>query len=194
MLLTDVVVASLSSLLQTPIRDTPILFAHTPWCHVVSSQSHKLLAAPSATSLALKKLNWNPLMADFHRNSIQEFSSYLTGNTLRLRYRDQPVNAVWRNSRCLLWEPYGTHRYSPYLTGNTLRHRYREQPVNAVWRNSRCLLWEQYGTHRYTLWAESIVLDKLKRMVHVEPLSSRNALWWQSLKVELLRGGSPMST
>jgi hypothetical protein len=30
------------------------------------------------------------------------FSAYLTGNTLRLRYRAQPVNAVWGNSRCLL--------------------------------------------------------------------------------------------
>jgi hypothetical protein len=30
------------------------------------------------------------------------YSPYLTGNTLRLRYRDQPVNAVWGNSRCLL--------------------------------------------------------------------------------------------
>jgi hypothetical protein len=25
-----------------------------------------------------------------------------TGNTLRLRYRAQPVNALWGNSRCLL--------------------------------------------------------------------------------------------
>jgi hypothetical protein len=39
-------------------------------------------------------------------------SSYLTGNTLRLRYKAQPVNAVWGNSRCLLWEPYGTHKYT----------------------------------------------------------------------------------
>jgi hypothetical protein len=38
--------------------------------------------------------------------------SYLTGNTLRLRYRDQPVNAVWGNSRFLLWEPFGAHRYT----------------------------------------------------------------------------------
>jgi hypothetical protein len=30
------------------------------------------------------------------------YSSYLPGNTLRIRYRDQPVSAVWRNSRCLL--------------------------------------------------------------------------------------------
>jgi hypothetical protein len=31
-----------------------------------------------------------------------KYSPYLTGNTLRLRYRTQPVNAVWENSRCLL--------------------------------------------------------------------------------------------
>jgi hypothetical protein len=37
---------------------------------------------------------------------------YLTGNTWRLHYKAQPVNAVWGNSRCLLWEPYGTHRYT----------------------------------------------------------------------------------
>jgi hypothetical protein len=35
-------------------------------------------------------------------NDIKEFSSYLTGNTLRLQYKAQPVNAVWGNSRCLL--------------------------------------------------------------------------------------------
>jgi hypothetical protein len=29
-------------------------------------------------------------------------SPYLTGNTLRFHYRDQAVNAVWGNSRCLL--------------------------------------------------------------------------------------------
>jgi hypothetical protein len=33
-------------------------------------------------------------------------------NILRLRYNAQPVNAVWGNSRCLLWEPYGTHKYT----------------------------------------------------------------------------------
>jgi hypothetical protein len=30
------------------------------------------------------------------------YSSYLTGNTLHLRYKAQPVNAVWGNNRCLL--------------------------------------------------------------------------------------------
>jgi hypothetical protein len=60
-------------------------------------------------------------------------SQYLTGNTLILRYRTQPINAVWENSRCLLWNPYGTHRYtvwaecSPYLTGNTSPPHYTAQ-------------------------------------------------------------------
>jgi hypothetical protein len=51
-----------------------------------------------------------------HREHIStlcgHFSSYLTGNTLRLRYRIQPVDAVWGNSRCLLWELYRTHKYT----------------------------------------------------------------------------------
>jgi hypothetical protein len=106
-------------------------------------------------------------------NNIYKSIPYLTGNTLCLNYKAQPVNVVWRNNRCLLWEPYGTHRYavlaecrvlnniyksSPYLTGNTLRRHYKAQPVNAVWGNSRCLLWELYGTHRCTVWAECRVL------------------------------------
>jgi hypothetical protein len=40
---------------------------------------------------------------------LRRVSLYLTGDTSLLRYRAQPVNAVWGNSRCLLWEPYGTH-------------------------------------------------------------------------------------
>jgi hypothetical protein len=36
------------------------------------------------------------------------FVSYLTGNTLRLRWKAQSVNAVLGNSHCLLWEQYGT--------------------------------------------------------------------------------------
>jgi hypothetical protein len=39
-----------------------------------------------------------------HTNTLcgQKTSPYLTGNTSRLRYRSQPVNAVNGNSRCLL--------------------------------------------------------------------------------------------
>jgi hypothetical protein len=34
---------------------------------------------------------------------IYKLSSYLTGNTSRLRYKAKPVNAVWGNSRCFLF-------------------------------------------------------------------------------------------
>jgi hypothetical protein len=44
----------------------------------------------------------NPLKTEFLPNNIYKSSLYLTGNTLRLRYKAQPVNAVWGNSRCLL--------------------------------------------------------------------------------------------
>jgi hypothetical protein len=43
--------------------------------------------------------------------------SYLIGNALHLRYRAQPVNAVWGNSRCLLWEPYWTHKCGVCVCG-----------------------------------------------------------------------------
>jgi hypothetical protein len=64
-------------------------------------------------------------------------SSYLTGNILLLRDKAQPVNAVWRKSRCLLWEPQmhlliNIQEFIPYLAGNTLRLRYKSKPVNAV--------------------------------------------------------------
>jgi hypothetical protein len=54
----------------------------------------------------------NSLNTEFLLNNIYKFSPYLTGSTLHLRYRDQPVRAVQGNSRCLLWEPYGTYRYT----------------------------------------------------------------------------------
>jgi hypothetical protein len=33
-------------------------------------------------------------------------------NSLSLHYNAQPVNDLWGNNRCLLWEPYGTPRYT----------------------------------------------------------------------------------
>jgi hypothetical protein len=44
----------------------------------------------------------NPLKTEFLLNNIYKFSSYLTGNTLRLHYKAQPVNAVWGKNRRLL--------------------------------------------------------------------------------------------
>jgi hypothetical protein len=45
-----------------------------------------------------------PVYCENHtkHTDIYKLSSYLTGNTLLLRYKAQPVNAVWGNSHCLL--------------------------------------------------------------------------------------------
>jgi hypothetical protein len=44
----------------------------------------------------------NPLNAVFLSSFIERFGLYLTRNTLRLRHKAQPVNAVWGNNRYLL--------------------------------------------------------------------------------------------
>jgi hypothetical protein len=46
------------------------------------------------------------LKSDIHVNNIYKSSSYLTENVLRLRYKNQPVNAAYGNIRCLLCERY----------------------------------------------------------------------------------------
>jgi hypothetical protein len=56
--------------------------------------------------------HFNPLKTEFLLKSIYKFSPYLTGNTFRLSYKAQPDNAICGNSCCLLWEPYGTHKYT----------------------------------------------------------------------------------
>jgi hypothetical protein len=53
-----------------------------------------------------------PLKIEFLISNIYKFSSYLTGNTLRHRYKAKPVNTVWESNRCLLWESFGTYRYT----------------------------------------------------------------------------------
>jgi hypothetical protein len=62
-------------------------------------------------------------------------------------------------SRCLLWEPYGTHKYSPYLAENTLPIRYRDQPDNAVWeRVAVCC--ENHTEHTNTLCGQKKKKEK----------------------------------
>jgi hypothetical protein len=68
--------------------------------HLVSTLYY-LLILYLPLLLISSSYRFNPLKTEFLLNSIYESSSYLTGNTLRLRYKDQPVNAVWENNRCL---------------------------------------------------------------------------------------------
>jgi hypothetical protein len=64
-------------------------------------------------------------------------SPYLTGNTSRFRYRVQPVNAVWGNSRCLLLEPHGTYQCIVWSECRVLEYymkRYIQLPLrSSVW-------------------------------------------------------------
>jgi thioredoxin-related protein len=53
-----------------------------------------------------------------------ESCPYLTGNTLCLHYRAQPVNAVWGKNRCLLRAPDGTHRYTAWAVRTAQETRY----------------------------------------------------------------------
>jgi hypothetical protein len=57
-------------------------------------------------------LELNPLKTQILLNSYTNSVRTSQENTLRLRCKGQPVNAVQGNSRCLLWEPYGTHRHT----------------------------------------------------------------------------------
>jgi hypothetical protein len=88
-------------------------------------------------------------------------SAYLTGRTLRLHYKSQPVNfLLWKQSPFIVRTLRNTQIHcvgrmqSLYLTGNISRLHYQFQPVNAVWWKSRGLLWEPYGTHRYNVWSK----------------------------------------
>jgi hypothetical protein len=73
---------------------------HEAYIYTETAQVHPMENIINTT--CLHKINFNPLKTEFLPNNIYKFSSYLAGNTLRLYYKAQPVNAVWGNNRCLL--------------------------------------------------------------------------------------------
>jgi hypothetical protein len=86
-----------------------ILYSVRYWQHTVKYTTKKIeryYCAPQHAMWPVMSV-WqpNPIKTGFLPNNIYKCSLYLTGNTLRLHYKAQPVNAVWENSRCLLWEP-----------------------------------------------------------------------------------------
>jgi hypothetical protein len=52
----------------------------------------------------------NSMKSEIHINNLQKCTFYLTGNALRLLYKDQIVNVVEGNNHCLLGEPCETHK------------------------------------------------------------------------------------
>jgi hypothetical protein len=56
-----------------------------------------------------------------HNVCFSKSISCLIGNIERLPYRTQPVNAVWENICCSLWEPYGTHTLFQIIYKNAVR-------------------------------------------------------------------------
>jgi hypothetical protein len=97
-----------------------------------------------------------------------------TSQETLLRYRAQPVNAVWGKSRCLVCGPYGTHRYTVWavLTSQETRLRYRAQQVNAVWGKCRCLLCGPYGTLIYTVGSPYLTGDTSRLRYRAQPVNA----------------------
>jgi hypothetical protein len=61
---------------------------------------------------AAEKAYINDLLDKTNLNNIKIFSSYRAVNTLRLGYKNQSVNAVQWNNRCLFSDPHKTHKYT----------------------------------------------------------------------------------
>jgi hypothetical protein len=79
----------------------PIFYGDSKLITVATVALHLPLSYASFNIIAWPT-HFNFLKTEFLHNFIYKYSPYLTGNTLRLRYKCQPVNAVWENSRCLL--------------------------------------------------------------------------------------------
>ena len=58
-----------------------------------------------------------------------ECRTYRAVNTLRLRYKNQPVNAVQWNNRCLFSDPHKTHKYT---VNALILHRVRTSTLQTV--------------------------------------------------------------
>lgn len=57
-------------------------------------------------------------------NIMQEFSFYLTENTVSFHYNYRRLSDIHKSNRRLLWESYGKHNYTEYAVTADCTHSY----------------------------------------------------------------------
>jgi hypothetical protein len=88
------------------------------------------------TSLLTDIRTWGPFKDSVFPNNIWKPSLYLTGNTLRVRYRDQPVNVVWELNFIKI-SPFGEFNFTAFP---------KDPAADRTSSNSRAISW------RMTRW------------------------------------------
>jgi hypothetical protein len=71
------------------------------------------------STLALGAKRFNPLKTKVVLDKVQNFSSYVT-KEMCLQNKDQPINAVWVNNRCISSGSYETRKYSAWESAEFL--------------------------------------------------------------------------
>jgi hypothetical protein len=179
-------------ILLSQIRDSPKLESQVPVnisprnrvAHLYPRQWVPFSSPPTTRRATVEVFDPNSTRdlytEEFLKPNIYKFSSYLTGNTLCLRYRDQPVNAVWGNSRCLLWESYGTHKSTVWAESRNFIYKHwvrtsQETHYVSATKPSRLMLFgeiiavycENHTEHTNTLCGQNAEFWILKQMVHI---------------------------
>jgi len=84
------------------------IWSSTCFGHTANHQEPK--TALAASGFAYVEGYWT--CSCWMLNSVQISSPYRAVNTLRLGYKNQSVNAVHGNNRCLFSDPHRTHKYT----------------------------------------------------------------------------------
>jgi len=72
-----------------------------------------------------------PLQTDIHLQYIQTFTFTSQKKKNSLHYRHRPVNVLYRNNNCLLWESHATHKFCDKIqTSEFCGSLYRFLPLN----------------------------------------------------------------